>query len=349
MRWVVPEYSRGRVDAAGDLLVSPEEPSEEQIVEAITIINNWRSSHAYPLQALKMTLKLRAKRIDPSALVAQRLKRLSSIARKLLRQDGMKLSRMHDLGGCRAVLSTATQVDRLVKAYERSVAKNPNKRAEFVKKYDYISKPKEDGYRSVHLVYKYRGTLRKHDVFNGLRIEIQIRSRWQHAWATAVETVDLVTGQALKSSIGSPQWKKFFLLMSAAIALREKRQPVPGVPVLKSKLVKEVRRLVAKLKILDVLEGVSAGVHWTTQSKKADSYLLVLNSESKTVQVTGFNASQTTDATEEYLKLETASLKKPEVQAVLVSVDSVQRLRSAYPNFYLDTRAFLKLVRDFIR
>lgn len=37
-------------------------------------------------------------------IVAQRLKRVPTIAGKLLREPGMKLSRMEDVGGVRAVL-----------------------------------------------------------------------------------------------------------------------------------------------------------------------------------------------------------------------------------------------------
>ena len=51
--------------------------------EAVDIVNNWRASHSYPLQTIKMTLKRRAKRVCPTALVAQRLKRLASIKLKL--------------------------------------------------------------------------------------------------------------------------------------------------------------------------------------------------------------------------------------------------------------------------
>jgi hypothetical protein len=43
------------------------------------VINNWRSSHAFPLNALHVTLRGRAKKVDPHVLTAQRLKRLSSI------------------------------------------------------------------------------------------------------------------------------------------------------------------------------------------------------------------------------------------------------------------------------
>jgi putative GTP pyrophosphokinase len=91
-----------------------------------------------------------------------------------------------------------THVDRLVAAYEASVARNPKVRAEFVKRYDYIAAPKETGYRSVHLIFKYRSQSSKHRAWNGLRVEIQLRSRLQHAWATAVETVDTFTRQTLR-------------------------------------------------------------------------------------------------------------------------------------------------------
>ena len=64
----------------------------------------------------------------------------------------MKLARMHDIGGCRAILRNVQQVNALVQVYDESRAKSPNRGAEFVKPYDYINSPKADGYRSVHPV-----------------------------------------------------------------------------------------------------------------------------------------------------------------------------------------------------
>lgn len=181
---------------------------------AAGIMGNWRSSHSYPLHALKMTLRRRARRLESGALVAQRLKRLPSIVNKLERSQGMKLSRMHDIGGCRAVLTNIQQVRKLVDSYQISRGKNPKTRAEFVKPYDYIAEPKVDGYRSIHLVYKYRSDSELHKCWNGLRIEIQIRSRLQHAWATAVETVDAFSGTSLKTTGGSgsekTDWGRFY-------------------------------------------------------------------------------------------------------------------------------------------
>src|SRR6266436_5212128 len=172
----------------------------ERVQTEFAVIGNWRSSHSYPLQCMKMTLKNRAKEIDQNALIAQRLKRVTSIASKLERFPNMKLSQMQDIGGCRAVVSSVRRVHDLVEVYEESRKKNPTARMEFSEKYDYVADPKRDGDRGVHLVYKYRTPSLDRKMYNGLRIEIQLRSQLQHAWSTAVETVSAVTGQALKSN-----------------------------------------------------------------------------------------------------------------------------------------------------
>ena len=69
MAWAQPHHSKGRVDAAGDALVSPPH-SPEEVDAALDVINNRRSSHSYPLQALKMTVRTRARKIDKRLAVA---------------------------------------------------------------------------------------------------------------------------------------------------------------------------------------------------------------------------------------------------------------------------------------
>ena len=103
-----------------------------------------------------------------------------------------------------------------------------------------ISNPKADGYRSFHLVSKYRSNLPDKQVYDGLRIEIQIRSQLQHAWATAVETISTFTDQALKSGLGDDRWKRFFALMGSLMALREGCPIVPNTPTEKKELIKEI-------------------------------------------------------------------------------------------------------------
>ncbi len=94
---------------------------------------------------------------------------------------------------------------------------------------DYIQNPKKDGYRGVHLIYRYKSD--KISTYDGLLIEVQIRSKIQHAWATAIEIVDLFTGQAIKSNEGEEEWKEFFRLVSSAFAKIEKQPEVSGTPI----------------------------------------------------------------------------------------------------------------------
>ena len=89
---------------------------------------------------------------------------------------------MQDVGGARAVLPTIDEVDELRALYRRSRARHT-----LANEKDYIRNPKPSGYRGIHLVYRYQSDRSK--VYNGLQIELQLRTRTQHAWATAVETV----------------------------------------------------------------------------------------------------------------------------------------------------------------
>jgi hypothetical protein len=54
--------------------------------------------------------------------------------------------------------------------------------------------------------------------YEGRLIELQIRSRLQHSWATAVEAAGLYRGENLKSGVGNEGWLNFFELMSLEIA-----------------------------------------------------------------------------------------------------------------------------------
>lgn len=352
MAWTSPQHARNEVNNAGDCLIADDQVEWiAQRDQMLAIINNWRSSHSFPLQSFKMTLLGRAKRVDRKAIVAQRLKRLSSIQAKLRRFPDMRLSQMQDIGGCRAVVANIWRVERLVKLYKRGRSKNPTKRHEFIHEKNYILHPKDDGYRSVHLIYRYRSTSQRHGVYNGLKIEIQLRSRLQHAWATAVETVSIFTGQALKSSGGEAEWRRFFALMSSAIALREKRPLVPGTPTDKTKLIEELRELAQKLRVQTMLAGWSYALRRLPAKNVTDAvaFLVVLDTAAYTLTTTGFRKEELSKASEAYLAVEKANASIPSTQAVLVSLDSVHAIRSAYPNYYLDTTAFIAALNFAIR
>ena len=350
MAFAVPQYSRQEVNHAGECLIA--NPNVVWIAnrdQMLAIINNWRSSHAFPLQSFKMTLLSRAKKVDSRPIVAQRLKRLPSIELKLRRFKDMRLAQMQDLGGCRAVVASIRRLESLIKLYERGRSKNPTKRHEFIHDKNYILHPKDDGYRGFHLIYRYKSTSRKHQIYDGLKIEIQLRTRLQHAWATAVETVSLFTGQALKSSGGEAEWRRFFALMSSAIALRERRPLVPGTPTEKAKLIEELRKLTTKLNVYKLLHGWAYALKRLPAKNITDAaaFLVVLDLKAWTLSNTGFRREELAKASEAYLAIEKTA--NPDVQAVLVSLDSVHALRSAYPNYYLDASTFIKALEFAVR
>lgn len=244
-----PEYTRPRVNEAGRLLAKIDVDNAQ---EWLPIIDNWRAAHAHPLNAFYMTLKRRAIKISRPALVVQRIKRLESIAFKLIHSEKMKLTQMQDIAGCRAVLPTVEDVRKLQRYYNvepLTHAFNGTK--------DYIALPKETGYRSIHLKYSVASN-NKDWPYNGLKVEIQIRTQLQHKWATAVEAAETFTGQALKSNQGSQDWRRFFALMSSVFALRENSPTVPGTPTVLEELLNEIRRLDAQHHMAATFSGYRA-------------------------------------------------------------------------------------------
>jgi hypothetical protein len=350
MAWIERQYSKGQIDAAGRALITlPQgDPARERAIE---IVDNWRSCHAYPLLIIKMTLLNRAKKIDSKALIAQRLKRRPSIEIKLRDNPTMKLSQMQDIGGCRAVLRNVGDVKKLVKKYKEFQAKSPKNRSfwDGSDDFDYVERPKADGYRSVHLIFRFQSPSPKRKVFNGQRVEIQIRSRLQHSWATAVETAQIFTGQALKSKVkrASAAWLRFFVLTSSAFALREGTALVPGTPADKEELVRELREIVDRENIMASLGTWNATIRLLQAEAEPDAYafLLILNPTQGTLTVSSFSRDLMERAQSEYQKTEKATESDPNVQVVLVSVESLGALRKAYPNYYADTSEFMAAVQ----
>ena len=343
MPYPEPKFSRNTIDTAGDTLISPASPLEVY-EHALQVINNWRACHNLPLLFIRLGLTRIAKQVDPNCLIAQRIKRLPAIKLKLklLQHRSLKLSEMQDIGGCRAVVKNLPAIMRLVNLYDGSRAKH-----KLDYKNDYIEKPKASGYRGVHLIYSYHSE--KYETHNGLRIEIQIRSPLQHAWATAVETVGIFTGQALKSNLGSDDWKRFFALLGTAIAMKEKAKLVPKTPENRKELVEELRACASKLDAQKRLNTYSSMLRLPKQLglKKSEYFLLELDPIAKKIHVTGYEKKELRQASERYLEVERAIATKSDgigAQAVLVSVGSLASLKRAYPNYFLDMRVFIEEV-----
>lgn len=340
MKAVQPEYSHSEVNKAGDILRDSTGSQDEQ-PWATEVLNNWRAAHNYPINTFQATLRHRLEIIHREALVAQRLKRIPSILYKLRDHSTMQLSQMQDIGGLRAVVEGIDDVRALYDDYKRNV----RFQHELVGEKDYIDKPKLSGYRSVHLVYRYNN--RAAPEYGGLLLEIQIRTRRQHAWATTVETMGTFLKYPLKSSIGPDEWLKFLSLTGSAFARLEGTSPVPGYESMSdNETYREVARQSRELQVREKLLGFRVATSHINRNKNRGSYfLLVLDPGARRVTLRAFAKDRFADATARYLESEQEIVKGSQQQAVLVATASVKLLRGAYPNFFLDTSRFLEILR----
>jgi hypothetical protein len=341
--WVKREHTKGAIDRAGDELLpwwiaSPENPVKlENLGILYGIVQNWRTSHGLPLNVIQAGLRFRAKGVDPKVIVAQRMKRFLSVMNKLEREPHMKLSQMQDLGGCRAIVADVKAVRQIYDMYRGNALLLPEEA--HLKCYDYIQHPKSDGYRGIHVVARYAPRIDKRLPWNGQRIEIQLRSLLQHAFATAVETVTTFTREPLKFGAGPTEWRRFFSLMGSVLALREGTPFVEGTPSSESELISELREVVKELKVGQRLRGWTNALR-IVRSKAIKKYrwlLLVLDTKQNTISATGYmDRIQAAKIVEEI-----EQQKRPDLDAVLVYVRSFKELPKAYPNYYADTGEFL--------
>jgi hypothetical protein len=338
MAWTVPEFKPEIVNAAGKSLSKTAFPvTDEDALKALSI-NNWRSSHAYPLNTFQITLRNRARRIERNVIIAQREKRLDSIHRKLVAKSTMRMTQMQDIAGCRAVFTKLSDVYKLVDLY-----KNRPFDHKFRNEKDYIADPKPDGYRSYHLVYEYVGT-GPGVPYTGLRVEIQVRTQTQHAWATAVEAVGIFTRQALKSNQGDADWLRFFSLMGTAISAIERTPCVPNTPATKRALLNELLPLAEALRAREMLRAYNTTLNTLGSAKDAKYFIVELDPEANLVTVRRFKAKESAEANRQYTQLESQIPDDSRRQVVLVSVADINALKRAYPNYFLDTAMFARLV-----
>ena len=185
----LPDHGKKSIISAGKLL-NADSPDPNKFLHALKIANDWRNLHIKPMGVVGTDLRKKCAEVDSRAFTSERIKRLESISAKLERPElqGLNLWTMQDIGGCRAILPDVFGV-RKVEALYSDGPFIPYRRK------DYIAEPPPSGYRGIHLICRYASD---DPCLDGMFIEIQLRSRYQHIIATAVETVGYFTKQAFK-------------------------------------------------------------------------------------------------------------------------------------------------------
>lgn len=329
MALVKPEYSKKAVGRAGEKLLENQLSHETFDDDALDILNNWRLSHSYPLDKLVEILSKNTQKVDTKYLIAQRIKRIPSIVGKLERFPQMRLNRMQDLGGCRAVVSSIDNVYSVVSELKSSRFLHKLKNEK-----DYIANPKDSGYRGYHLVYAFQNN--KYPELNGLQIEMQIRTGIQHSWATAIEVIGAFTAQSLKSSLGNINWLEFFQLVSDCFYSLERNETLNCD-------VNRVKQMAIDLNVVKFLNACALTVNHidANPKEKAAYYLMELNPKENLITVTNFNHSMLKQAGEHYLQREKDMKDVVGGEVALVSTNELDNLRNAYPNYFADTKTFM--------
>jgi (p)ppGpp synthase/HD superfamily hydrolase len=146
-------YTMKDVRSAGEALAQKliwTDETADDIRRVFAIAHNWRDSHAYPMRRFREILAKQIRKHQAQASAVARLKRMPSIRRKLKDQQ-WPLDKIQDLAGCRAIVPSIKDAHAVVEGMRR-VPRHILHRED-----PYIDKPKGNGYRCHHMVYRYRG------------------------------------------------------------------------------------------------------------------------------------------------------------------------------------------------
>ena len=161
----------------------------KQVSDAdLMMLQTLRVSYKEPLAIIFKSIEKAANKVDENCICTYRVKRIESIISKLVRFPHMQVNKAEDIAGCRCIMTHTENVYMLFDKLQRNKDRLPFEITGTI--HDYIEKPKDSGYRSIHLNVRLKGDKRV--------IEIQIRALNHHNWATLVEITDLLFRTKLK-------------------------------------------------------------------------------------------------------------------------------------------------------
>jgi len=131
--------------------------------------------------------------------------------------------------------------------------------------------------------------------------------------------------------------------MSSLFAMQEGTPTIPDTPTNRQALINEIKELNERNKFVDKFEELRT----FTEEKLVgdfDYFLLYINREEKTHKATGYKDFNI--AYEDYVKNEEKENSVDDV--VLVSTNSIESLKSAYPNYFADMNEFITILKNIL-
>ncbi|MFN7310094.1 MAG: hypothetical protein ACK5T0_01870, partial [Vampirovibrionales bacterium] len=257
------------------------------------------------------------------------------------------LDTMHDIGGIRVMLPTLEDVQLFIKLF-------PGKRSPIIvkKTYDYLIDAKEDGYRSFH--YQLEVPNPKSETLPHLKVELQVRTEIQHAWATAVEVAGFIEHQSFKTGEGDENWKRFFVHASHVLKDLEyfSKYEVAAIPHFAH--LKSISDLDQDYGFLNKLVLIKEALkNYSTKSlkkKKQDNKrILVLDLETKQIQDYPENVLEDS-LFKDYFALKEKEFQRTKQGHILkINVDDAKKSPKAYASYYLNISSFVTLLQQLLK
>lgn len=296
------------------------------VPDELELLQEFRTSFSKPLVNVFNITRELADKVNQSSILAFRLKRIDTIINKLSREKEMDLSRMGDIGGIRCIFYNEAEVYKAKALIENTFESGGKTR-------DYIKEIHRDiGYKSVHMYVK--------DPISQKRIEIQLRTRNHHNWATLIEITDLLYDLRLKE-LGfesNEKFGKFHALMSSDKELSK----------VEAELVYEV---LDKYDFISVLSktfrknNAEVKKRWSSEDKN-NSFFLIEASKKDIPILKSFKTFEEAEHAyfEKYKENSSAeivltSIKKPNFKQISV----------AYANYILSYHTFMSDIRPILQ
>ncbi len=187
------QFSSGEVDRLGGRLREAEGRSRS--AEDVAMYVAWSTGYARAMQEVRTAIFERAVDASVEGTLSSRVKQIDSVAAKLRRMPSTRLSRLEDIAGCRIVVATTRDANRLAGACST---------LEITRQRNYHESPR-NGYRALHL------TVRASDE---RPVELQIRTEIEDLWANLAERCAALVDPELKYDGGPQEFREFLDMMS---------------------------------------------------------------------------------------------------------------------------------------
>jgi len=337
----------------GEKLREGIELTEEEKLE----FDNFREAHNIIIKLF--TIELKKVNFSNQHLTASRNKRIETIISKLRRPEKPKLDRIHDIAGTRIIFENIKSLEDYIDILENTELVNfKEKINEDKNRYNYIKNPKSDGYRSIHKVFYYSSNIpystlnEKSFNLENKKIELQLRTRLQHIWATTVEIYDIINKSNIKTGTHNKLETKEGLFFKKCSLVFE---GIESNDVEKIKInINEIFRDKDLVEIYNRLKGI--------KNIKNIQLPKTLGSDEVFILITDLNKGKTTFFTTDpiekndkqdtflinasYRRLEEKNTKG-EYILLLLTLGDIKKLKNVYPNYFLNTNKFISILKKY--